>query len=102
MLLYVLHLKRCYKSVNSPVPFPTACKVASGPRLSKSSFISSAQKQRSGERDMQGEISVAKYLHASDRNQQTLTKRLLGRRYGGKAVKAPLCIVACHSFVQHA
>lgn len=29
---------------NSPVPFPTACRPASGPRASKSSFISSAHK----------------------------------------------------------
>lgn len=31
---------------NIPVPFPTAGNVASGPRVSKSSFISSAPKHR--------------------------------------------------------
>lgn len=40
--------------VNSPVPFPTACIVASGPRVSKSSFISSAQKHRRRKRRGEG------------------------------------------------
>ena len=63
--------------VNSPVPFPTACKVVSGPRLSKSSFISSAHKQRRREKggvSGEGRGGVPKH--------QTLTMRRLRRRYG--------------------
>lgn len=47
-LVVSCEMKRGNKKNNSPVPFPTVCKVASGPRVSKSSFISSAQKQGGG------------------------------------------------------
>lgn len=39
--------KKIKKKLDSPVPFPTACRAAaSGPSVSKSSFISSAQHER--------------------------------------------------------
>lgn len=82
------------KRLNSPVPFPTVCRAVSGPRVSKSSFISSAQKQRRRTKwRREGE-----YLDAP---RQTPTMRPLRRRYGetnkGAAVhrSAPRLCSAC-------